>query len=96
MLFAMLAGGDYNTGGVPNCGAEKALRALRSGLGMSLCNAKSQEDCNRWRQMVLLRYFKREQSNIAVPNDFTSFQVLQWYRNPKVTADDVLLAELNL
>jgi len=90
VLFAILAGGDYNVSGLPRCGAATALKAAQSGLGISLCNAKSQDDCNRWREKVLLPYFRRQGIQMAVPVGFPDLKYLQWYNKPKVLADTVL------
>jgi Holliday junction resolvase YEN1 len=87
VLFAMLAGGDYNATGLSRCGAETALKAAQSGLGMSLCIAKSQDECNKWRERTLLPYFKKENVRIPVPNNFPSFKILEWYNNPRVLPD---------
>jgi Holliday junction resolvase YEN1 len=90
VLFAMLAGGDYNLSGLARCGAATALKAAQSGLGIRLCDAKSQDDCNRWRERVLVPYFQNTKAQIVVPADFPSFKVLQWYNKPKVLAESVL------
>jgi Holliday junction resolvase YEN1 len=90
VLFAMLAGGDYNLIGLARCGAATALKAAQSGLGIRLCDAKSQDDCNRWRERVLVPYFRNTKVQIVVPADFPSFKVLQWYNKPKVLAESVL------
>lgn len=84
VLFAMLAGGDYNFFGLPGCGAATALKAAQSGLGISLCGAKDQVSCKQWRDRVLVPFFKREKIQIAVPESFPSFKILQLYNNPKV------------
>lgn len=41
VLVAMLAGGDYDGTGLARCGADKALEAAQSGLGISVCRSKS-------------------------------------------------------
>ena len=49
VLFAMLVGGDYDTKGLPGCGPSKALRAVKAGLGMTLCQCQSKRDLQSWR-----------------------------------------------
>jgi Holliday junction resolvase YEN1 len=50
VLLAMLSGSDYDAGkGLWRCGAITALKAAQSGIGMNLCNAKSQADCKWWK-----------------------------------------------
>ncbi|KAF2033212.1 hypothetical protein EK21DRAFT_109345 [Setomelanomma holmii] len=90
VLFAMLAGGDYDIYGLARCGAATALKAAQAGLGLSLCKSKSQEDCERWTANVLLRYFKKEGVTISIPARFPVFQTLQKYNDPKVLPDNVL------
>lgn len=87
VLFAMVVGGDYNVNGLERCGPETALKAAQSSLGKSLCNAKIQEDCNEWRNRVLVPWFKKGKLSIDVPSSFPSFQLLQWYNKPKILAD---------
>lgn len=91
MLIAMLAGGDYKSSGLPGCGPKIALIAVRSSLGKSLCNAKSQEDCHEWRTRVLVPFFKMKKVHIDVPSDFPSFKVLQWYNKPKILTDTAVV-----
>jgi Holliday junction resolvase YEN1 len=87
VLFAMLKGGDYDTVGLRGCGTDNALKAAKSGIGISLCNAKGQEDCDQWRVRVLLPFFKRENITVAVPDNFPSFKMLQNYNRPKISSD---------
>ncbi|KAF1914389.1 PIN domain-like protein [Ampelomyces quisqualis] len=91
VLFAMLAGGDYDRIGLARCGAATALKAAQSGLGVNLCNAKSQEDCDKWKTRVLLPFFKRENIQIVVPVAFPKFSTLQSYNRPNVLSDASVL-----
>ncbi|KAH4296824.1 hypothetical protein HBI81_100960 [Parastagonospora nodorum] len=84
VLFAMLAGGDYDPAGLARCGAMTSLEAAKSGLGISLCKATNQDDCHRWREHVLKPFFKRKNIQIAVPGNFPSFNTLRKYNKPKV------------
>jgi Holliday junction resolvase YEN1 len=45
VLFAILAGGDYDRG-LWNCGKDVALKVAQSGIGRKLCLAENQADCN--------------------------------------------------
>lgn len=60
ILYAMLAGADYDRKGLPECGHQKALAAAKSesSLSTSLCEARSQQDCDTWRKDKLLPYFE--------------------------------------
>lgn len=40
VLFVMLVGEDYYRVGLARCGVAMALKAVQSGLGINLCNAK--------------------------------------------------------
>jgi Holliday junction resolvase YEN1 len=84
VLFAMLAGGDYDTAGLSGCGAMTALEVAKSGLGLSLCKATNQDECHRWREHVLKPFFKRKNIQIAVPAKFPSFTTLRKYNAPKI------------
>jgi Holliday junction resolvase YEN1 len=94
VLFAMLVGGDYDTQGLPGCGPSMAMKAVRKGLGQSLCESRNQRDCDEW-SMCLAECLPR---SIAVPTGFPDFKTLVKYNSPKVTADEVLRnnARLNL
>jgi Holliday junction resolvase YEN1 len=91
VLFAMLNGGDYDPTGLKGCGAITALKAAKSGIGINLCNAKGQRDCDQWRERVLLPYLKREDPRIVVPNTFPKFSTLQNYNQPKISSDSAIL-----
>lgn len=84
VLIAMLVGGDYNTSGLDRCGPATAIRAAQAGLGVSLCKARNQSDCNQWTSRVLDSFFKREGINISVPLHFPNFETLQYYNEPLI------------
>ncbi|KAF2820645.1 PIN domain-like protein [Ophiobolus disseminans] len=90
VLLEMLAGGNYSKGPM-GCGAETALKAAKAGIGINLSKAQSAADCDRWRQKVLLPYFKRQKVQIAVPSTFPYFKILQWCNTLRIFADAVLL-----
>jgi Holliday junction resolvase YEN1 len=98
VLFAMLVGGDYDTTGLPGCGPSMALKAIRKGLGQTLCVCRSQRDCDIWRTQLiecLPRYGGR---GSTVPIGFPDYKTLMKYNSPKVTGDEALKsnARLNL
>lgn len=90
VLFAMLAGGDYNTEGLKGCGSKTAgLLCKRSvGLAQKLRDA-SEATLPRWRvelQNDLNHYGKA----IEVPFAFPMFKPLNDYRNPTVSTPERL------
>ncbi|KAH7086336.1 PIN domain-like protein [Paraphoma chrysanthemicola] len=89
VLFALLAGGDYDGTGLVRCGAATALKVAQAGLGISLCNSTSQNDCNAWAKKLAI-FFKKENIPIAIPANFPNFQILQKYNNPKVLSESTL------
>lgn len=82
VLFAILAGADYSRG-LGGCGAKIVRMAAQASLGMSLCEAESQADCDRWRTRVLEPFFKLKKISLRVPSDFPSFTMLQYYNHPR-------------
>jgi Holliday junction resolvase YEN1 len=89
VLFALLAGGDYDSTGLVKCGAATALKAAQAGLGINLCRSNSQGDCNEWAKKLDI-YFRKAKIPIVVPAKFPNFQTLQKYNHPKVLPDDEL------
>ena len=90
VLFAMLAGGDYDTIGLPRCGAHLALKAAQSKLGLSLCKVQNQQDCYAWRDRVLKPFLKKESVTLTVPDHFPKFEIFQHYHRPKVHSDEFI------
>jgi len=90
VLFAMLAGGDYNEGGLPKCGADNALKAAQASLGRSLCSRQNQDECSKWGANTLSNFFKKTAPGITVPPNFPRYELLQFYNQPKVHSDDSL------
>ncbi|KAF1941483.1 PIN domain-like protein [Clathrospora elynae] len=97
VLFAMLAGGDYDEKGLLQCGPSIALQAVKKGLGHSLCAARNQADCGRWSAELaqFLQTTSRGRS-IAVPTAFPDYEILKKYHKPKVSSDELLLNSLRL
>jgi Holliday junction resolvase YEN1 len=99
VLFAMLAGGDYDEKGLPQCGSSTALAAVKKGLGQSLCACRSQRDCDTWSvDLASFLLTAPDARSIIVPPDFPEYKTLVKYHKPKVSADEVLLnsSRLNL
>jgi len=90
VLFAMLAGGDYNTAGLPNCGPQIARVVAKKGNGLAdaLCRSSAQ-DLPSWR-LRLEDVLQQAGKRVPVPSTFPDQKVLGHYREPKVTSDDGL------
>ena len=90
VLFAMLAGGDYNTKGLPDCGPKNAaLLSNRSvGLAQKLQEA-SEGALPRWR-VELQEMLRRYRKAIEVPFGFPESKPLNNYRNPIVSTTEQL------
>lgn len=87
VLFAMLAGGDYNTQGLPNCGPQNArlVSRKRHGLAHELCHA-SLQDIPAWR-LRLGETLDKEGQRMQVPPTFPDTRALGHYCNPLVSTD---------
>lgn len=90
VLFAMLAGGDYNTAGLPNCGPQIARRVARkeTGLADALCRA-SDHDLPAWR-LRLEDELRKAGKRLPVPVTFPDEKALGLYHTPVITPDDGL------
>ena len=90
VAWAMLAGGDYNTAGLPNCGSRTAHLVSRKqhGLAHKLCEVL-EKDLFAWRSQ-LEDVLRQEGKQLQVPRTFPDFTALKHYREPVVTADDEL------
>lgn len=88
VLFAMLAGGDYNTTGLAGCGSQVArlVSRTRHGLARALCQA-SQQDLIAWR-LRFLEVLAVEGKRLQIPSNFPDFKALGHYRSPKVSSDE--------
>lgn len=85
ILFALLAGDDYESGGLKGCGQVTAHQLARSGLGTSVVeqvqepavwrdHVQSHPPCGLPRRMCSLL--------TQMPTDFPSGRVLDWYNHP--------------
>jgi Holliday junction resolvase YEN1 len=91
VLFAMLVGGDYDKG-LLNCGRETALRAVKQGLGQSLCACRSQRDCSLWSgELTMFLQSTPLGRRITIPPTYPDYKTLQKYYHPKVSSDEELL-----
>ena len=86
VAWAILAGGDYDTTGLPSCGPQIARLVSRKqhGLAHALCQAQ-EYDLPAWRsrlEEVLRQVGKR----LPVPPTFPDFRALGHYCNPVVTS----------
>jgi Holliday junction resolvase YEN1 len=90
VLFAMLVGGDYDSVGLKGCGTTNALKLVKASLGSSLCSRKSQQECDVWREKILLKFLAKHSINIVVPKTFPKFEILQMYNNPKTNTERFL------
>jgi Holliday junction resolvase YEN1 len=90
VAWAVLAGGDYDTTGLPSCGAQIArlVSRKRHGLGRALCQA-SEYDLPAWRSR-LEEVLRQEGKQLLVPPTFPDFKALGHYCNPVVTPEDEL------
>ena len=93
VLFAMLAGADYNTTGLKGCGAQLARLVSRNSHGLTneLCHA-SQQDIPAWRHRFE-ETLGKEGRRMQVPITFPDMRALGHYCSP-VVSTDVQLREL--
>lgn len=90
VLFAVLAGGDYDPKGLPGCGPQKIRKVAMSHMGVATSLRKaSQRDLPAWR-VQLAEALKSCGGSVYVPPDFPNFKALEGYRNPAVSADGQL------
>lgn len=90
VLFAVLAGGDYDTAGLKGCGPSTAHRLSRSNVGLSQAlRNSSQADLPAWR-MLLQQTMIQLRIGIYVPPDFPAWKPLNYYRNPTVSIPERL------
>ncbi|KAF2646474.1 PIN domain-like protein [Massarina eburnea CBS 473.64] len=90
VLFAMLCGGDYDMQGLPRCGPAVALRAIKAGLGASLCRCRTRNDCMDWREELVSWIQTQRSFHGNVPFDYPDIKILTKYNQPKVSSDDQL------
>ncbi|KAF2111403.1 hypothetical protein BDV96DRAFT_582094 [Lophiotrema nucula] len=91
VLFAMLAGGDYDTTGLERCGPVLALQAVKQGLGQSLCRCVTKRDCLAWREELVSWLQTQRSYHGHVPFDYPDIKILNKYNKPNVSSDEQLL-----
>jgi hypothetical protein len=92
LLFAMLCGGDFNPGGLKNCGVGLAVRAVQDNMGQGLSLCRAQDDCVGWRSGFSAWLGNQEKSrDVQVPRNFPDIQVLAKYNTPTVHPDGELM-----
>lgn len=98
VLFAMLAGGDYNEVGLRGCGAATALSAAKDGtLAQSLCLCRNQRDCVEWSyRLAAFLQTKPLARKLPIPANFPDYKILQKYYRPKITSDELLMTKKSL
>jgi len=87
VLFAMLAGGDYSTSGLPGCGPQITRLVSRKshGIAHELCHA-SLQDISAWR-LRLEETLAKEGRRMQVPPTFPDMRALGHHCNPVVSTD---------
>ena len=86
VLFALLAGGDYEVKGLPGCGPKTAMKLAKEGLGRGLRGA-TPATIYAWREQ--LRSALRGKS-IEVPMEFPNMRAFKYYTEPKVSTPEQL------
>ncbi|KAI6801262.1 hypothetical protein KC360_g1520 [Hortaea werneckii] len=92
VLFAMLAGGDYDTQGLRGCGPKTAAKASRTELGV----ARKARDIHKYPQQVVLwrqaldRALKLSGSSVEIPTSFPNQKALGNYLYPNINPPEVL------
>ncbi|KAK8225709.1 hypothetical protein HDK77DRAFT_137125 [Phyllosticta capitalensis] len=86
VLFAMMAGGDYNRQGLRGCGPKLALTAVKKGYGKKLCNTPPRH-LSTFRH-DLLEFIKNK--DVEVPADWPHPKQFKNYNDPDVSSIDAL------
>ncbi|KAI7197557.1 hypothetical protein KC324_g4141 [Hortaea werneckii] len=92
VLFAMLAGGDYDTQGLRGCGPKTAAKASRTEFGVASKAHdihKYPEDVSRWR-LLLDHVLKLSGSIVELPASFPNQKALGNYLYPNISPPEVL------
>lgn len=95
ILIALMSGGDYIPGGIPNCGIKTACEAAKAGFGQDLC-LLSKEDIDgirRWRERLEWeiqtnesKFFRRKPKTMKIPETFPDKAVWGYYTHPAVSS----------
>jgi len=84
VLFALLAGGDYDIAGVQGCGPGKALSAVQKGFAQRLAQMEPGENSLR---LQLWRDELAGVLKVPVPISFPHVRAWSYYRNPSVSTE---------
>ncbi|RMX85574.1 hypothetical protein D0867_15862 [Hortaea werneckii] len=92
VLFAMLAGGDYDTQGLRGCGPKTAAKASRTEFGVANKARdihKYPQDVSRWR-LLLEHVLRLSGSSVENPASFPNQKALGNYLYPNISPPQVL------
>ncbi|EME85424.1 uncharacterized protein MYCFIDRAFT_206519 [Pseudocercospora fijiensis CIRAD86] len=87
VLFAVLAGGDYNLTGLRGCGpmSAKRIAQTRHGLARKLVHC-TEGELSGWRHELSL-VLRACNISLEIPYDFPNWKAVKNYRQPNVTPD---------
>ena len=88
-MRAVIAGGDYNTAGLPGCGPQRVIQALAhdAKLAKLLCKASSANDFSTWCQ-ELRKAFDDIGHNVHMPQIFPNPRHVSQYNRPLVSGPE--------
>lgn len=82
VLFALLAGGDYATEGLPGCGPKTAMKFAKQGLGQHLGGKQnSKAEMQVWRAQLK----DALKGKCEVPPTFPNMRALKYYTTPTIS-----------
>ena len=88
VMFAVVAGGDYDDKGLPGCGPTTARKLVKRSLGLAqTLRHAEKEHLGVWREM-LSAALAGSNSTLRVPPDFPDLKALNGYRNPAISDDE--------
>lgn len=89
IMFAIVAGGDYDDKGLPGCGHQKAKKLCQQhvGLARELRQCESKHEFAAWRSQ-LAATIREMDYGLSIPSDFPYLKALNGYRAPAVSSDD--------
>ncbi|KAF2093845.1 PIN domain-like protein, partial [Rhizodiscina lignyota] len=93
LCFVILAGGDYDTAGLPKCGPKTALAVTRKapGLGRVLRETRSERELDDVR-LQLTETLRELRSSVFVPPTFPKWLALKHYKAPTVSSAEQIEA----
>lgn len=89
VMFAVVAGGDYDDKGLPGCGHQKAKRLVQRNVGLAhgLRRCESKADFTAWR-LQFAATLREMAYKMVIPPTFPHLKALDGYRNPAVSEDE--------